>query len=104
MNQNEMSIVELITHAGDAKSKYMEAMRKIRKKSFDEAKELVREADEIILKAHVIQTNLIQGELQGNETQQSLLMIHAQDHLMTTLMLKDITKELIEIFREDYHG
>lgn len=104
MNQNEMNIVELITYAGNAKSKYMEALRSLRKKNFDEAKSFVMEADDIVLKAHVVQTNFIQGELQGKESQHSLLMIHAQDHLMTTLMLKDITKELIEIFREDYHG
>ncbi|MGL4874135.1 MAG: PTS lactose/cellobiose transporter subunit IIA, partial [Clostridium sp.] len=35
-----------------------------------------------------------------NKTEVSLLLVHAQDHLMTTMTLKDIAAEIIDIREE----
>ena len=39
-------------------------------------------------KPHKTQTRLIQDEINGEKVDTSLLMIHAQDHLMTALSEK----------------
>ncbi|MBO0577500.1 PTS lactose/cellobiose transporter subunit IIA, partial [Clostridium botulinum] len=33
-----------------------------------------------------------------NKAEISLLLIHAQDHLMTTMTLKDLAIELVEVY------
>ena len=44
------------------------------------------------------QTSLLAKEAQG-EIAYSVTMMHGQDHLMTTLLLKDLMKHLLELYR-----
>ena len=37
---------------------------------------------------------------QGDDIAFSITMIHGQDHLMTTLLLKDLMKHLIELYKK----
>ena len=39
-------------------------------------------------------------EAQGDDIAFSITMIHGQDHLMTTLLLKDLMKHLIELYKK----
>ena len=48
--------------------------------------------NECIANAHKAQTNLLAQEAQGDDIAFSITMIHGQDHLMTTLLLKDLMK------------
>ena len=50
--------------------------------------QLTEEANECIANAHKAQTNLLAQEAQGDDIAFSITMIHGQDHLMTTLLLK----------------
>jgi len=43
---------------------------------------------------------LITGELNGEKTETSLLMVHAQDHLMTSLLARDLIEEMIGMLKE----
>ncbi|MDU4935752.1 MAG: PTS lactose/cellobiose transporter subunit IIA [Peptostreptococcaceae bacterium] len=36
-------------------------------------------------KAHRYQTELIQNEAQGNKTEMSVILVHAQDHIMNAM-------------------
>ena len=40
-------------------------------------------------------------EAQGDDIAFSITMIHGQDHLMTTLLLKDLMKHLIELYKKE---
>ncbi len=51
---------------------------------FDEAEQLLKEAEQDITKAHNAQTEIIQRQAGGEDTEYSLLFIHAQDTLMTS--------------------
>ena len=48
--------------------------------------------------AHKTQTRLIQDEINGEKVDTSLLMIHAQDHLMT-LSEKSLIEKMIELYK-----
>ena len=48
--------------------------------------------------AHNAQTSLIQAEAGGDKAEFSLLLCHAQDHFMTTMTLKDVAIEIIDIY------
>ena len=57
-------------------------------------------AEKELSQAHNVQTSLIQNEANGQKTEISLLMVHAQDHLMTSMTLKSLAIELIDIHEE----
>ncbi len=101
MNKEELYNLafQLILHAGNAKSFAMEAMQEAKKGNFDEAEAKLAEADSSFTEAHHFQTDLIQKEAGGAEFEIPLIMIHAQDHLMTTLTLKDFAREIIDLHK-----
>lgn len=56
------------------------------------------DANAALLQAHKAQTEMLTREAQGEETSISLLMVHAQDHLMTSLTFVDLAKEVVEVY------
>ncbi|MDF2675337.1 MAG: mannose transporter subunit [Clostridiales bacterium] len=93
--QNEMEIMEIIANGGDARSSCLKAVRCARSGQFEEAEELLKRAEESLEKAHNIQTKLIQAEIRGERNEITLLMVHAQDHLMNAITVKDLVVEMI---------
>lgn len=94
-----MMVMNLVVSSGTARSTAIEALRAAKTHDFEQADALMKEADATILSAHEIQTNMIQEELNGHQQEMSLLMVHAQDHLMNALTVMDLTRELIDILR-----
>ncbi|EKQ50870.1 MULTISPECIES: PTS lactose/cellobiose transporter subunit IIA [unclassified Clostridium] len=93
----EEIILNIIMHSGEARSYSMEAISLAKSGRFNEAKELIIKADEELGYAHNSQTNLIQGEAASDKIEFSLLLVHAEDHLMTTMTFKDLAVEIIEV-------
>lgn len=99
MTENNEQVMNLIINAGDAKSSAMEAIYAAKKRDFDGAKDKLKEANTKINKAHNSQTELLTAEANGDHTEINLLLIHAQDHLMTALTFLDLAKELIDVYQ-----
>ena len=101
MNEMEQQIVGMISAAGDSKAKAFEALKKVKESKYDEARALLQEAREIDLEAHKIQTQLITAEMSGgeNKPEVGLLMVHAQDHYMTSQLARDLIEEMINVFK-----
>ena len=96
----EETIFGLISHSGDAKSLLMEAIGAAKEGDFEKATEKIKEASEKLNLAHQVQTSLIQAEAGGEKQEASLLLIHAQDHLMNAILLKDLATEFIDLYRK----
>ncbi|MBO0568378.1 PTS lactose/cellobiose transporter subunit IIA [Clostridium botulinum] len=94
----EEMILNIITHSGEARTYAMEAIQYAKKSDLIKAKNTIEKSNEELGLAHSYQTNLIQEEAAGNKAEISLLLIHAQDHLMTTMTLKDLAIELVEVY------
>lgn len=94
----QMISFSIITHAGNARSNCMEALQMGRNGQFDEAFEKIKSADEEFVKAHNKQTTLLHEEAQGETHDVSIILIHAQDHLMTAMTVKEMAMEMIEIY------
>lgn len=88
----------IITYAGEAKFTVKEALRIAREGKFEEAKEKLNEAKETLNSAHKFQTQLITKEANGENTQMSVVLVHSQDHLMTTMSYMDVAEELIAMY------
>ena len=93
-------VMELVVNGGHARSKSMEAIKAARKGEIEFAKEKIKEANEALNKAHNFQTSLIQKEAAGEKVEISLLMVHAQDHLMNAMTVRDLAKEMISMYEE----
>lgn len=106
MTDIEMQIVGIISTAGDSKAKAFEALKKVKTGDYEGAKALLKESRKIDLEAHKIQTQLIQSEMdpEADKTQISLLMVHAQDHYMTSQLARDVIEALVEVFEAKEGG
>ena len=96
----ELIVMKIITHSGNAKSDAMEAIQAAKAAKTNEAHELIAKAEQELLAAHRVQTDLIQQEARGEKADISLLLIHAQDHLMNAITFKDLAKEFVALYEE----
>ncbi|MBS4804419.1 MAG: PTS lactose/cellobiose transporter subunit IIA [Clostridium sp.] len=95
MDNLELVSFQLISNVGEARSALFEAMRAAREECFEEADKLVMDAEDSLIKAHESHSSLIMQEASGDKVQISLLLMHAEDQLMTTELLKGMAKEVI---------
>ena len=95
----EVIAMELVGNAGEARSLAFEALAEAKKGNFERAEELLEKSKEASLRAHHTQTELICNEADGNKVEIGLLMVHAQDHLMTSILARELITEIIEIYK-----
>lgn len=99
MQDQEIIIMELVVASGDARSTAIEALRCAKTGEFEQAEKKLAAADASILKAHHVQTDMIQREINGDKIPIDLLTVHAQDHIMNAMTVLDLVKEMIEILK-----
>lgn len=92
----------LILNAGNSKAKSMEAIEAAKKFKFDEAVELLKEAQEELRLAHKQQTGMIAQEASGDRVDVNIIMVHAQDHLTTAMITMNQAEEFIEVYKTIY--
>ena len=102
LTRQEISMIgfEIVAYAGDARSSLLEAIKCARRGEFAKIDGLVRDAQENLNIAHAKQTEMLALEAQGKDLEIGFIMIHAQDHLMTTMLLKDIVYDICEIYKK----
>lgn len=98
-NEIEMSSMMIIAHSGEARALAYEALKEAKKGNFDKAEELMKKSEEEGNEAHKQQTDLLVAEANGNTPPFSILLIHSQDHMMTSMVVQELCKELIELYR-----
>ncbi len=97
---DENIVMELLIQPGQARSCAMEAMEASRQKKWAEAEQLMKESDEACRQAHKIQTLLISKDEGCGKVTVNLILVHAQDHLMTAMLCQDLAKEIILLRKE----
>ena len=95
----ELTIINIINYSGEARSFCMEAIGHAKGGEYEKAKKSIEEANNKLSEAHKNQTLLIQEEARGEEKPISLLLIHAQDHLMNAITVRDMANEFIELYQ-----
>jgi PTS system lactose-specific IIA component len=101
MTREEISMLgfEIVAYAGDARSDLLEALKYARKSEFDKVDPLIAKAQENLNLAHNKQTKMLTLDAQGKDLEIGVIMIHAQDHLMTSLLLKDLILDFVELYK-----
>ena len=102
MNKEEtqMMAFQLIGFAGDAFSHFFQAIDAAKKADYEEAERLIQEGKKSMKEAHDAQTDLLSAEADGKDLAYSILMVHAQDHLMNAILLKDMANSIIKLNRK----
>lgn len=90
--------LNLIMHSGEARSYAMEAINASKNGETEKVDHLLQKANEELGYAQFSQSTLMQNESKDNNSKISLLLVQAQDHLMTTMVLIDIAKELVSVY------
>ncbi|MBS7009448.1 PTS lactose/cellobiose transporter subunit IIA [Anaerostipes sp.] len=91
---------QIISYAGDAFSYFFKAVQEAREGRYEKADKQLAMGEEQLTLAHEAQTELLAEEAQGNDIEYSILLVHAQDHLMTTIMYERVAKEFISLYKE----
>ncbi|KUK34465.1 MAG: Phosphotransferase system PTS, lactose/cellobiose-specific IIA subunit, partial [Caldanaerobacter subterraneus] len=84
----EQIVFTIISHAGNARSICFDALKHAKEGNFVEAENCLNKASEELLEAHHVQTDMIHKEAQGEKQEVTLLLIHAEDHLMNAILAK----------------
>ena len=99
MEFSEENIFHILLHGGNARSLAMEAVHDAKSGNWQAARQKIGQAEAEIRKAHRIQTAWIQQEAGGERKEVTLLLVHAQDHLMNAITVKDLAVELIDLYK-----
>ena len=96
----ELIAFEIISNVGMAKSLAVEALRVARQGDYDKAEAKLKEASQYLLNGHHAHTSLLQQEAAGNKVELSLIIMHAEDQMMSTETIKLLAEEMIEMYKE----
>lgn len=90
---------ELILHSGNARTLIHAAYDLMEINQFTEADQKLLAANDELVLAHRVQTTLLQDYAKGEEMVMEIIMVLAQDHLMTTMTFKEIAERMKLLYR-----
>lgn len=104
MTKDDLQVVafEIILHSGDARTIVHEGLDLMKQGKFEEAEKKMEDANNELLEAHKSQTKLLQDYANGDEIIMEVIMVHAQDHLMTTMTLREMAIEFLAMYKQIY--
>jgi len=97
----ELVVMEIITNAGESKSEAMMALQHAKRHEWQACDAALMRSKEAAGRAHAIQTQLIGLDEGEGKVPVTLVMVHAQDHLMTAMLANELIKEMIEMYRNN---
>ena len=95
----EMICFQLITSVGNARSLFIEAIREAKKGEYKKAQELMEEGSKSLKEGHSVHFELLQKEAEGQSEPIPLLLIHAEDQMMSAEAFKILGDEFINVYR-----
>lgn len=95
----ELQCFQIISAVGMARSSYIEAISEARNNNFERAAEMIKEGEAMFVQGHAAHAQMIQQEASGNPVSPTLLLIHAEDQLMSAEGFKIIAEEMIANYK-----
>ncbi len=99
-NALDLVSMTIIANSGDARSFAFQALEEAKDGKHDEANELLKKAEESAHLAHKAQTELLFAEANGKKNDINVLLIHSQDHLMTSMLAIELIREIVLLHKE----
>ncbi|KUO71495.1 MAG: hypothetical protein APF77_14950 [Clostridia bacterium BRH_c25] len=90
----------VILHAGNAKSEAYKALAEAKQGRFENIEMYLKNAKRELNEVHGVQTELLTAEANGENVNLPIILVHAQDHLMTAMSEINLVEELIDCVKE----
>lgn len=102
MDKEELQAIsfQLVANVGEASAHFTDAIAYAREGRFEDSDREMFLANECVVRAHESQTGLLRAEVSGEHLEFSLLLVHAQDHLMTTITFGRLAEEFVKLYKE----
>lgn len=102
MNSEDIKLFsfQIIAHSGDALDYFQKAINCIKENDSTGADNNMQSGRLCMTEAHKVQTKLLVSESNDENVDLSVILLHAQDHLMNTLQYERIAKEFIEMYKK----
>lgn len=91
---------KIILDSGNSRTLVHEGFKAMRENKLQEAEEKLEEANDSLIKAHNVQTKLLHDYANGTEIIMDVIMVHAQDHLMTTMTIREVAIEMLVMYQK----
>lgn len=98
MNGVELVCFKMISALGAARSAFMEAIAQAKQGHFEEARALIAEGESQRIKGHEVHFELLQQDSSDEKVPFSLLLLHAEDQLMSAELLKITAEEVLGVY------
>jgi PTS system cellobiose-specific IIA component len=101
-NDLEEVVMGLIINSGQARSLAYAALKQAKQGDFAAAKTMMEQSRSALNEAHLVQTKLIESDQGEGKMKVSLVLVHAQDHLMNAMLCRELAEELVMLRKEIY--
>ena len=92
--------MQIIASAGEAKSFAFQAVKAARDGNFQLATELMEKSSGSGQDALRAQKELLEKYINSESNEANMLLVHAQDHLMTSQLAQDLIREIIYLYEK----
>lgn len=96
----ELAAFNIISQVGTARSCYIEAIQKAKEGAWGEVDQLFADGDEAYNAGHEAHLEVLGMEAEGQISGPNMLMLHAEDQLMSAEGFKIIATEFIDIYKK----
>lgn len=90
---------EMISYNGAARSAFVEAIQAAKQGEFTQAENLMADGNDKLGQGHRVHARLLQQEASGESSEINLLLVHAEDLMMSAETLKIVADEMVTIHR-----
>ena len=98
MNEVELKCFQMISEAGVARSNFIEAITEIKKRNYEQAEKLIKEAEKNYIQGHASHMELLQMDTNIDTVNSMVLLMHAEDQLMSVEVFKTLFNELKSVY------
>ena len=99
LNDTELMAMAIIANAGDAKSFAFQALDAAKKGDFTTCDQLMENAKACSKTAHESQNELLAREARGESMDMNIIMVHAQDHMMSSMLAVELIEEMTNLYK-----
>ena len=99
MNLEQIAMI-MISKAGEGRALSMEAIECAKDGDFIKAEECLNKSNECLQDGHKANAELLWAEAQDKDMKISILLIHAQDHIMDAMTVRGMAEQMVALYRK----
>lgn len=96
----EQIAMTMISKAGEGRALSMEAIEYAKEGDFLKAEECLSRSTKCLQAGHKANVDLLWAEAQDKNMKISILLIHAQDHIMDAMTVRELAEQMIALYKK----